>query len=126
MECNSLFNRIVAIRVPYPADCFRIKAYHSYLYFGLLLISLNIFAEKKVNSLVCRNSLRTNAFLVRNYFMNKLKQTSVNESNLKCLFRQSRDKEYNLNYLNFNSSIKLIINLPILYIKIIRFNQIIS
>lgn len=117
MEYNSLFGSEHAITVPYKPDFFVTKEHFSNLYFGASLKALNHLAEKKGYTLVGSNSNGNNAFFVRNDRLGMLKRLSVEESYMRCRFRQNKNREGNLTFKDDFEMIAQCYDLPVLNIE---------
>ncbi|RFM32307.1 hypothetical protein DXN04_25855 [Chitinophaga silvisoli] len=98
-EYNSVFGMDRALTVPYKSDFVRSVAHYSYLYFGASLKALCLLAEEKGYSLVGCNAIGNNAYFVRKDRMGELKALNVEEGYVESQFRESRNKQGQLNYL---------------------------
>ena len=109
VEYNSLFGSKRNISIPYIADFNRTKAHYSNLYFGASLRAITYIAKKKGYILVGCDSSGVNAFYIRKDLMNKkLKKKSVEEAYTFSKFRESRDENGQLNYLEEKKRLKII------------------
>jgi hypothetical protein len=100
VEYNSVMGKERAITVPYKADFVRERAHYSYLYFGASLKAFCTLAEEKGYYFVGSNSFGNNAYFVKKEKLGGLKALSAEEGYVMSLFRESRDKQGNLNYLS--------------------------
>ncbi len=112
-EYNSVFGSKRAITVPYAPDFVRTKAHYSNLYFGCSLKALEILAKRKGYALVGSTSVGNNAFFVRLDRLNNIKPLSTDEAYVQSLFRESRDENGQLTFLNGNSRADVIANMPV-------------
>ncbi|MFD2566406.1 FkbM family methyltransferase [Pseudotenacibaculum haliotis] len=118
MEYNSVFGKDRAISVPYRKDFVRGKAHYSHLYFGASLKALNLLAVKKGYALVGCNLAGNNAYFVRRDLLNEqVTEISVDEAYVESKFRESRDTNFNLSYLNGNKRIEIMKGLDVLNVE---------
>jgi hypothetical protein len=117
VEYNSLFGYERAITIPYQADFKRNAAHFTNLYYGASLAALTNLANKKGYALVACNKNGNNAFFVRKDKMKQLKELSVAQAYKPASFRESRDKNNKLTYLNFEGACKAIKDLPVFNIS---------
>jgi hypothetical protein len=104
VEYNSLFGNKKQVTIPYKPDFRRSSVHYSNLYYGASLAALNNLANKKDYALVACNTNGNNAFFVRRDKMKKLKELQVEQAYKQASFRESRDTDYKLTYLNFNDA----------------------
>jgi hypothetical protein len=116
-EYNNLFGAKLKITIPYNSNFNRTKAHFSNLYFGASIAALNDLAEKKGYSLIGSNKAGGNAFFVRNDILSELNTLKPENAFIKAQYRESRDIEGNLNYLNREQSLKLISEMVVLNIE---------
>ncbi len=107
-EYNSLFGNQNPISIPYDKDFFRTKAHFSNLYFGASLPALVQLAEKKGYDFVGSNSAGSNAFFVKKDLSGNLKKYIAKEGYRKSSNRQSRNKNGDLTFLDWEASKKII------------------
>jgi hypothetical protein len=100
VEYNSVMGKERAITVPYKADFVRESAHYSYLYFGASLKAFCTLAEEKGYCFVGSNSYGNNAYFVKKEKLGGLKALSAEEGYVMSQFRESRDKQGDLNYLS--------------------------
>lgn len=101
LEYNSLFGIDREISVPYREDFNRTKAHYSNLFFGASLKALYSLAYKKGFIFIGCNQAGNNAYFVRKDKMNsKIKEVSLEDGYVLSKFRESRDINGNLNFLN--------------------------
>ena len=108
-EYNSLFGDTKKVSVPYRSDFFMTKAHYSNQFWGASLAALNHLAQLKGYELVGTSSSGINAFFVRKDLINdKIKILSVKSAFTKSRHQNSRDKNYNLNFLNYHKREEII------------------
>ncbi len=112
-EYNSVFGKDRPLTVPYKPDFVRSVAHYSYLYFGASLKALCMLAEEKGYSLVGCNATGNNAYFVRKDRLGKLKALSVEEGYVESRFRESRNKQGQLNYLRGAARYECIKGMPV-------------
>lgn len=111
-EYNSVFGAQRAVTVPYDADFQRTRAHHSNLYWGCSLAALTFLANKKGYYLVGCNSAGNNAFYVRRG-LSQLPEVSDQDAFRDAGFRESRDREGRLTFLNGLDRLREIASLPL-------------
>jgi len=113
-EYNSLFGVTFPVSTPYDANFNRTKAHFSNLYFGASLLAIVELAEKKGYDFIGSNTRGSNAFFVKKVLSSGLKRCSAEEGYIQSQFRQSRDKEGNLTFLNWEESRKIISDMKVI------------
>lgn len=114
VEYNSIFGPRAAVTIPYDPDFDRQRAHHSGLYWGASLAALNHVATRKGYRLIGSNNAGNNAFFVRNDLVGELPTPSVEEAYVESRFRESRDKQGDLTYLDAHGEgRRLIEGLPV-------------
>ncbi len=113
VEYNSKFGYEKAITIPYKEDFVWTKAHYSNLYFGASILAFYDLAEEKGYSFIGSNSAGNNAYFVKNEFLKDLNPLAAKEGYVESKFRQSRDKDGNLNYLRGNGILESIKGMPI-------------
>jgi len=116
-EYNSLFGTKFPVSIPYSIHFNRTKAHFSNLYFGASLPALLSLANKKDYNFIGSNSAGSNAFFVKKELSSRLKNYTADEGYRQSQFRQSRDKNGNLNFLSWEESRKIIDNLKVVNIE---------
>lgn len=116
-EYNSLWGDEKKITTPYDENFIRPEKHFSRLYYGASIAALTELAAKKGYSLVGSNSNGNNLFFVRNDLINDLQVLSPQEAYVKASFRESRDENGNLSFLNFDEARELIKDLEIFDIE---------
>lgn len=101
MEYNSVFGKDRAISVPYDKSFYRTDKHYSNLYWGASLLALKYIADKKGYALVGCNLAGNNAYFVRKDLLNeKIKRRVVDEVYILSKFRESRNTEGSLSFLD--------------------------
>ncbi|MGO4291763.1 hypothetical protein [Chitinophaga sp. RAB17] len=100
VEYNSVMGKERALTVPYKADFVREREHYSHLYFGASLKALCMLAKEKGYYFVGSNSYGNNAYFVKKESLGALKAVSAEEGYVMSHFRESRDKQGNMNYLS--------------------------
>ncbi|WP_448702195.1 hypothetical protein ACFGVR_07710 [Mucilaginibacter sp. AW1-3] len=113
VEYNSIFGADNAWTTPYQADFYRTTAHHSNLYFGASLAALCDLAEEKGYHFIGSNSHGVNAYFVRKDKIKDLKTMTAQEGYALAKFRQSRDANGNLTFVNGADSLKVISGMEI-------------
>lgn len=114
LEYNSLFGIEREISVPYREDFYRTKAHYSNLYFGASLKALHSLAYKKGFVFIGCNQAGNNAYFVRKDKINsKIKEVSLEKGYVKSKFRESRNRNGELNFLDKIKAYNEIKGLPI-------------
>lgn len=123
-EYNSLFGDERKITIPYNENFNMTNAHYSNLFWGASLPALTYLANKKGLELVGTSSSGVNAFFVRKDLLNeKIKSVSVKSAFTKSVFRISRNKDYDLNFLSYNDSQKLIRGLKVLNVETMQIEK---
>ncbi len=116
-EYNGLFGPTYPVSIPYSSDFYRTKKHFSNLYFGASLQALVILGEKKGYDFVGSNSAGSNAFFVKKHLSAKLEKYSAKEGFRAPGFRQSRDIQGRLTYLNKKESEQILGNMNVINIE---------
>jgi len=117
MEYNAIFGKERAISVPYDKNFCRTEKHYSNLYFGASLAGLTYIADKKGYGLIGCTLAGNNAYYVRKDLLTeKIQQKSVDEVFMPNKFRESRNKDYSLSYLDEDEQRKIIKGLDVLNI----------
>lgn len=120
-EYNPYFGPELEITVPYSENFNRTKYHPSNLCWGMSLRALiNLMKEKGFN-FVGSNSLRNNAFFIKNEFINLLPLNSINTSNLEnftnARFRENKSKTNKLGFNSPEKNLTTIQNCEVLNLK---------
>jgi len=113
VEYNSLFGATRAVTVPYRADFVRGAAHRSNLYYGASLAALAQLGEQKGYVLVGSNRAGNNAFFVRRELAGALSVMSAATAWREASFRESRDADGRLSFLEPAAARALIAELPL-------------
>lgn len=114
IEYNSLLGFEKNYVVPYDKKFERNKAHYSNLYYGASLPALIKLGNEKGYALVSCNSAGNNAFFVKKNLLNdQVRELTIKEAFQNRKFRESRDKNNKLTFLNSNESKKLILHLDL-------------
>jgi hypothetical protein len=115
MEYNAVFGKERAISVPYDSDFYRTEKHYSNLYFGASLAALTYIANNKGYKLIGCNLAGNNAYYVRSDLLNeKVKEVSVDEGYIISKFKESRNKDNSLSYLDKNERYEIIKGLDVI------------
>ena len=107
-EYNSLFGPYATVTVPYDRKFIRNEAHYSNLYYGASISAFTALAQTKGYSLVGSNSAGNNVFFVRNDLLNEIEVLKPEEAYVKAQFREGRDVNGNLSFLDFDQRAELI------------------
>jgi hypothetical protein len=101
VEFNGIFGKDRSLSVIYDKDFIRNNSHYSFLLFGSSIKSLYQLAEEKGYSFIGCNSGGNNAYFVRNDKLNDVvKSATLEQGYVESKFRESRDKNGNLSFLN--------------------------
>ncbi|GAB3981223.1 hypothetical protein GCM10028806_50540 [Spirosoma terrae] len=114
VEYNSLFGAERSISVPYKPDFVREQAHYSYLYFGASLPALYNLAIEKGYAFVGCNQAGNNAYFVKQDKLNGIPGLSVDEGYVYSRFRESRNQEGQMSFLDGIERSALIEGLPVI------------
>ena len=118
LEYNAVFGKDRPISVPYDKNFIRTNKHYSNLYFGAALSALTYIAGKKGYTLIGCNLAGNNAYFVRKDLLNKnIREVSVEEAYKESKFRESRDRDYALSYLNGDERYEAIKGLEVVNVK---------
>ena len=117
VEYNSLFGSERAISTPYKPDFMREQAHYSYLYFGASLPALYDLAIEKGYAFVGCNQAGNNAYFVKKEKLNGLPALSVEEGYVYSRFRENRNQEGVMCFLDGEERSALIEGLPVINTK---------
>ncbi len=113
VEYNSLFGSRAAVTIPYQADFMRNAAHHSNLYWGASLAALCHLAEKKGYVWIGCNSAGNNAYFIRFEQSHLFICPKLPDEFVAAKFREARDADGRLSYLNADAGFTLISQLPV-------------
>lgn len=112
-EYNSLWGAKKSVTTPYKADFSRNNAHPSNLYYGASIQALVDLANHKGYALVAGNRAGNNVFFVRNDLLSDLPILSAEQAWVKSQFRESRDINNTLTFLDYEERRELIADLPL-------------
>lgn len=114
IEYNSRFGKEKRLVVPYNENFDRATAHYSMIYYGSSIRALEDLGKRKGYEFICCNKAGNNAFFVKkNLLTNEIKKKNLTDGFYKNKFRESRDKNGNLSYLNEKEEQDIIFNLPL-------------
>lgn len=116
-EYNALFGDIFPLTVPYNPRFSRSDAHYSMVYYGTSIGALTNLAEEKGYTLVGSTSIGSNAFFVRNDYIDKLNGVIAHRKAKPCRFREARDQSGSLNFSSASDRLKAIGSLPVVDVK---------
>jgi hypothetical protein len=112
-EWNSVFGPNHAVSIPYARDFDRATAHYSCLYWGASMRAFEELGARKGYALVGSNRVGNNIFFVRQDRLGRLKSLTTREAYVESRFRDSRDRQGNLNFLGGTRRYEEIKNLPV-------------
>ncbi len=113
IEYNSLLGKDKSLVVPYKEDFNRSKEHYSNIYYGASLSALTKLANIKNYALVGCNSAGNNAFFVKKSLLNeKVQEREVSEVFQLRKFRETRNIEKKLDFLNISQQEEILSKLP--------------
>ena len=116
-EYNSLYGLNKSITVPYKTDFDRSKEHYSNLYYGASIQAFIELMKSKQYFLLGTNSAGNNAFFMKNKFLKEANKAIVEKKIFTSKFRESRNKNGNLTFLDKKESLKLIQNQFVIDLK---------
>ena len=114
IEYNGIFGCDFPLSVPYDENFVRSKKHYSNIYYGASIRALNDLAEQKGYSLIASNDAGNNLFFLRKEILGDIKPLSVEEAFKKSVFRESKNFDGQLSYLNFDERVKMISDLELI------------
>ncbi len=112
-EYNARYGSEKAVTVPYDPAFVRENAHFSGIYYGASLKAMCQLANHKGYTFIGCNSAGNNAFFVKNEFMSPpLRAYSCEEGYVRNQFREARDKDGRLIFLNKDEESLLLWSLP--------------
>lgn len=112
-EYNSLFGANKNVTTIYNPNFVDTEVHFSALYWGASIGAFNYLAKQKGYSLVGSNTMGNNIFFVRNDVLGEVTTYTPEEAHVKSQFRISRDPNGNLTFLDAESGLKLIQDMPL-------------
>ena len=113
-EYNAVFGDLCPVTVPYRDDFHRTKAHHSNLYFGASLPALIYLAREKGYTFVGTCTAGANAFFVRDDIAFEITKCIRSISAYPSKFRESRDPDGQLLFLDGANRSELICDCPLI------------
>tara|TARA_Y100000389_G_C17450632_1_gene514542 strand:- start:24 stop:956 length:933 start_codon:yes stop_codon:yes gene_type:complete len=113
-EYNGIFGNEFPLSIPYDENFIRSKTHYSNLYWGCSLRALDHIAKKKGYSFFGCNSSGNNAYFIRDdYLSGNISKISIDAGYVAPKFRESRNKNGKLSFLNEKERLAVIKNLPL-------------
>jgi hypothetical protein len=113
-EYNSRFGKDKSVTIPYDPSFIRSRAHYSMIYYGASLKALCLLAEKKGYVFVGCNSAGVNAFFIRKDLKpDNIRELTLEEGYVAAKFRESRNQEGELIFLNMEEEQKILSSLPL-------------
>lgn len=113
-EYNAVFGDIHPVSIPYDPRFERAQAHFSHLYFGASIAALRSLAARKGYRFVGTNLAANDAFFVREDYAQRFVDRSLrNIQALPSRFRESRDREGQLNYIGGLDRLHAIASMPV-------------
>ena len=116
-EWNSVFGPNHAVSIPYAREFDRATAHYSCLYWGASMRAFEELGARKGYALVGSNRVGNNIFFVRRDRLGRLKPLTTREAYVESRFRDSRDRQGNLNFLGGSRRYEEIKHLPVVDIN---------
>ncbi|MDR2576080.1 MAG: hypothetical protein LBC52_06520 [Treponema sp.] len=118
MEYNAIFGKEREISIPYDKDFHRTDKHYSNLYWGASLYALTYIAKNKGYSLIGCNLAGNNVYYVRKDLLNKtIREKTIDEAFIVSKFRESRNKDFTLSYLDGYERFEMIKGLDVINVK---------
>ena len=114
IEYNSIFGCDFPLSVPYDKNFVRTKKHYSNIYYGSSIRALNDLAVQKGYSLIASNDAGNNLFFLRKEILGDIKPLSVEKAFKKSVFRESKNFDGQLSYLNYDERVKIISDLDLI------------
>lgn len=116
-EYNSRFGKERAVTIPYNPEFMRSKAHYSYLYSGASIKALVLLAESKGYKLVAGTMNGNDLFFVRRELLNdRVHACSIDEAYARNQFREARDEQGRLSYVQPEDEWDLIKDMPLIVV----------
>jgi hypothetical protein len=114
LEYNSNFGADNTWTIPYNPQFVRTRAHYSNTYYGASLAALVNLSAKKGYVFIGCNSAGNNAFFVKSEHAKNLKPKTCKEGYVASMFRESRNENGALTYLNKEQQFDLIKGMPVI------------
>jgi hypothetical protein len=113
-EYNAVFGDVHPVSIPYDSRFSRVQAHFSHLYFGASIAALRSLAARKGYRFVGTNLAANDAFFVREDYAQRFVDRSLRDIQaLPSRFRESRDREGHLNYIDGLDRLEAIASMPV-------------
>ena len=117
-EYNHRFGKEDAVTVPYDPKFVRSEKHYSNIYYGASIKAFVSIAKEKGYSLVAGNSNGNNIFFVRNDLLNNIIQAkSIDDVFVHAKFREARNSDGTLAFLDLDEEKNILKELELVYIK---------
>ena len=113
IEYNSHLGPDYSFTIPYEPSFNRTEAHFSYQYWGASLKAFFTLAKRKGYQFIGCNCAGNNAYFVREDRLGNLKSLTVEEGYVESKFRDSRDQEGKLSFLNGKRRLEVIQEMPV-------------
>jgi hypothetical protein len=115
IEYNARLGKEKTYVVPYEKNFQREKKHYSMIYYGASIQALIKLAKEKGYAFICCNKAGNNAFFVKKKLLNeKVKENNIEEGFFENNFRESRNENGELIYLDKKSEEEIIFKLPLI------------
>ena len=113
-EYNGIFGNDLPLSIPYDEKFIRSVSHYSNLYWGCSLKALDHIAKKKGYSFFGCNSSGNNAYFIRDDYLNEnISKKSIDDGFVYPKFRESRNRNRKLSFLNDKERLSVIKNLTL-------------
>ena len=116
-EYNSLFGQKKSVTVPYKKNFIRSEEHYSNLYYGASIKAFVELMKKKNYFLIGTNSAGNNAFFLKKNLFNKINKLISEKKIFVSKFRESRDSNGKLTFLDKKKSLEIIKNKHMIDLK---------
>lgn len=114
IEYNSHFGSKYPLTIPYDKTFIRTKKHYSNIYYGASICALNDLATEKGYSLIASNNAGNNLFFLKNKILGNIKPLTVEEAFTKAVFREAKNSDGQLSFLNYEERVKIISKLELI------------
>lgn len=116
-EYSPRFGKERAVTIPYDPEFMRSRVHYSSLYGGASIKALSLLAKSKGYELVAGNLDDNNVFFVRKELLNdKVCTCGIDEAYIRNQYREARDKQGGLSYIQPENEWELIKNMPLVVV----------
>ena len=123
-EFNALFGPIEKVSIPYKEDFVRDSFHYSNIYYGASLAALEFLGKQKGYALVGINSTGNNAFFVSDEYSKHFKVLTTAEAFRTPQFREAKDVNGELSYINLQRQRELISDLHVINVETMNLLQV--